>query len=165
MKKYSKLMGIIFGVLIGVGMTTGYIMMSLTQEVVKQSVEEEMLITTKIISANLYSHIKGKKNDIDQIVLDKDLRNAPYHTFDALALFDEGGMLCSSGTLDVNYSEHLKAIPVIILTTSALETDLNKCYILGANSYIIKPIQFRDFVQKLRQIPFYWVHVNTLEMK
>lgn len=65
----------------------------------------------------------------------------------------------------IKKDQDLKTIPVIILTTSALETDLNKCYILGANSYIIKPIQFRDFVQKVRQIPFYWVHVNKLEIK
>lgn len=110
MKIYSKLIGIIFGVLMGVGMITGYIMMSLTQEVVKQSVEEEALMTAKIISANLYSHIKEKKNNLDSIVLEhKNIRNASYHTFDALALFDERGMLYSSGTPDVNYSEVLKS--------------------------------------------------------
>lgn len=56
----------------------------------------------------------------------------------------------------------LKPIPVIVLTTSAREEEIHQCYALGANSYIVKPVQFSDFTEKVRQLELYWVLVNRL---
>ncbi len=58
--------------------------------------------------------------------------------------------------------EKLKSIPVVILTSSDLESDLEECYRLGANSYIVKPISFGEFVEKVKSIPLYWLLVNSL---
>lgn len=56
----------------------------------------------------------------------------------------------------------LKAIPVVMLTSSEQEVDIAKSYLDGANSYITKPIQFTEFVEKVRELKLYWVLVNKL---
>ncbi|MCS6817604.1 MAG: response regulator [Blastocatellia bacterium] len=56
----------------------------------------------------------------------------------------------------------LKAIPIIMLTSSEQEADILRSYLNGANSYIVKPIQFDAFVQKVRELKLYWILVNTL---
>jgi DNA-binding response OmpR family regulator len=55
---------------------------------------------------------------------------------------------------------HWRRVPVIILTTSSKDVDMQTCYELGANSYIVKPIAFREFVDAARQIGMYWVLLN-----
>jgi two-component system, response regulator len=57
-------------------------------------------------------------------------------------------------------NEYTSTIPVVILTSSAEESDLKKCYELGANSYVVKPVAFEDFVQKISQLGVYWLLVN-----
>lgn len=55
-----------------------------------------------------------------------------------------------------------KAIPVVVLTSSAEDPDIKKCYELGANSYIVKPVQFDNFAKTIANIGLYWVVVNKI---
>jgi len=52
-------------------------------------------------------------------------------------------------------------VPVIILTTSAEDRDIQEAYRLGANSYIVKPVDFEKFVDVAAQIEMYWCVLNT----
>src|SRR5688572_6564849 len=54
----------------------------------------------------------------------------------------------------------LKTIPVVILTSSAEDPDIKKCYDLGANSYIVKPIEFENFSSVVAELGFYWAVLN-----
>jgi len=54
----------------------------------------------------------------------------------------------------------LRTIPVVVLTTSAEDRDIQTAYGLGANSYIVKPVDFDDFVQVAAQIDLYWTVLN-----
>jgi CheY-like chemotaxis protein len=54
-----------------------------------------------------------------------------------------------------------KTIPVIVLTTSAEDRDVQTVYDLGANSYIIKPLGFEHFIEMIVQIEQYWIRLNT----
>jgi hypothetical protein len=53
-----------------------------------------------------------------------------------------------------------RQIPVIVLTTSAEERDIQAAYRLGANSYIVKPVDFDKFLQTVDQIGAYWCNLN-----
>jgi CheY-like chemotaxis protein len=51
----------------------------------------------------------------------------------------------------------LKSIPVVILTSSQEDPDIEKCYALGANSYIVKPVDSNNFFQAIKEIGLYWM--------
>jgi CheY-like chemotaxis protein len=52
------------------------------------------------------------------------------------------------------------AIPVVVLTTSGEDGDVQAAYRLGANSYIVKPVDFDKFVEVAAQIELYWTVLN-----
>ena len=54
----------------------------------------------------------------------------------------------------------LKSIPVVILTTSAAESDLAKAYSHHANSYLVKPVGLHDFMDLMRTLGYYWLAWN-----
>jgi two-component system response regulator len=53
-----------------------------------------------------------------------------------------------------------RLLPVVVLTSSAEPRDLLTCYSLGANSYVRKPIDFKQFSRALQQIGSYWLQTN-----
>ncbi len=54
------------------------------------------------------------------------------------------------------------SIPVVILTSSSEQYDLDGCYQLGANSYVTKPIKYADFAKVVADVGMYWLLVNKL---
>lgn len=54
----------------------------------------------------------------------------------------------------------LRALPVVIMTSSREEQDLATCYQLGANAYVVKPVKFQSFVEAVRQLGMFWMMVN-----
>lgn len=56
----------------------------------------------------------------------------------------------------------LKSIPVIMLTTSSRDEEIVKSYADGANSYVTKPVDFKEFVEKIKYMKLYWTIVNSL---
>ncbi|HLK18143.1 MAG TPA: response regulator [Bryobacteraceae bacterium] len=53
-----------------------------------------------------------------------------------------------------------RKIPVVVLTSSREDVDLNTCYELGVNSYIVKPVDFIQFTESIRQLGLYWLLFN-----
>lgn len=51
-------------------------------------------------------------------------------------------------------------IPVVVLTSSREDKDVMKCYRLGVNSYIVKPVEFEDFVKAVSEMGVYWMVLN-----
>lgn len=56
--------------------------------------------------------------------------------------------------------ERTRGIPVVVLTSSREDSDLIKCYDLGVNSYIVKPVEFEAFVKAVTDLGFYWLLLN-----
>ncbi|HEX7714268.1 MAG TPA: response regulator [Bacillota bacterium] len=60
----------------------------------------------------------------------------------------------------VKSDQRTRLIPVIILTTSNENSDLKSAYLLGANSYIRKPVDYNNFVEVVSQLGTYWLGIN-----
>jgi CheY-like chemotaxis protein len=61
---------------------------------------------------------------------------------------------------EIKSNEKLKSIPVVMLTSSAQESDLVKSYQLGVNAYVVKPVNFREFINAVKQVGAFWAVVN-----
>ena len=84
-------------------------------------------------------------NDVPQVVL-LDLNLPKISGIDVLRAIRE--------------NEATKPLPVVILTSSKEDKDLSACYALGANSYIVKPVDFVQFAESVRQLGMYWLILN-----
>jgi CheY-like chemotaxis protein len=74
-------------------------------------------------------------------------------------------MPCMDGTealAQIKASSELRRIPVVVWTTSRSETDIRRCYDLGANSFIIKPLTFSGLVDVLDDLVHYWFELVHL---
>lgn len=56
--------------------------------------------------------------------------------------------------------EAMRLIPVVILTSSRESQDLEECYKLGANAYVVKPVRFSEFIEAVKQIGIFWALIN-----
>ena len=54
----------------------------------------------------------------------------------------------------------LRSIPVVMLTSSQEDTDLKRCYELGVNGYVVKPVEFDGFMEAIKRIGLYWGILN-----
>ena len=62
----------------------------------------------------------------------------------------------------INKDDHLKQIPVIVLTVSQREEDIVRSYDLGVNTYIQKPVEFDNFMRVVNAVHEYWILIATL---
>lgn len=60
----------------------------------------------------------------------------------------------------IRMNEKLKKLPIVMLTSSREEPDLKKCYELGVNAYVVKPVDFKDFVDAVKNIGVFWAMLN-----
>ncbi len=60
----------------------------------------------------------------------------------------------------IKSNEQTCRIPVVILTSSQQDPDIKSAYDLGANSYVVKPVNFEGFVEAMSQLGQYWILVN-----
>jgi two-component system, chemotaxis family, response regulator Rcp1 len=63
---------------------------------------------------------------------------------------------------EIKKDEHLKTIPVVVLTTSRADQDIARAYQLNANCYITKPVDFNQFLEAVRSIEAFWLFVVAL---
>jgi CheY-like chemotaxis protein len=60
----------------------------------------------------------------------------------------------------IKTDELLKNVPVVMLTSSREEKDLARSYELGANAYVVKPVEFQEFVSAIREVGLFWAVIN-----
>lgn len=63
---------------------------------------------------------------------------------------------------EIKQTEALRQIPVVVLTTSSDERDIEKCYAMGANSYIKKPVDLDGFMRAIQLLKDYWLQIVIL---
>ena len=64
----------------------------------------------------------------------------------------------------IRAGERTRTIPVVVLTSSQEERDIVECYELGANSYVVKPVDFDRFYRTVSDIGAYWLVLNKLPL-
>ena len=58
----------------------------------------------------------------------------------------------------------LRMLSVVMLTSSREEPDLRKCYELGVNAYVVKPVEFTAFMEAVKQVGIFWAVINELPL-
>jgi CheY-like chemotaxis protein len=60
----------------------------------------------------------------------------------------------------VKSDDRLKRIPVVVLTSSREEVDMMRSYELGVNAYVVKPVDFHEFVNAVKELGVFWAVIN-----
>ena len=60
----------------------------------------------------------------------------------------------------IKSDENLKMIPVVVLTSSREERDMVASYKLGVNAYVVKPVDFHEFVNAIKELGVFWAVIN-----
>jgi two-component system response regulator len=109
--------------------------------------------------ANTMVHVKDGAEALDFVFGSSgpDIENAPKAILLDLKLPKVSGLEVLER---LKSDERTRSIPVIILTSSREDADLQRCYELGANSYIVKPVEFESFVKAVSEMGFYWLLLN-----
>ena len=61
---------------------------------------------------------------------------------------------------NIKGDEILKTLPVVVLTSSRESRDLEECYRLGVNAYVVKPVKFPDFLDAVKKLGVFWALIN-----
>ena len=61
----------------------------------------------------------------------------------------------------VKSDEKLRVIPVVVLTSSHEEKDMVASYALGVNAYVVKPVDFHEFVNAIKELGIFWAVINA----
>ncbi|MEO6230658.1 MAG: response regulator [Ferruginibacter sp.] len=62
----------------------------------------------------------------------------------------------------IKEDEVLRKIPVVVFSTTKNQLEVNRCYDLGANTYIVKPVNYDTFVETMKELLIYWFQIATL---
>lgn len=61
---------------------------------------------------------------------------------------------------EIRSNEHTKLLPVVVLTSSREDSDVAEAYRLGVNSFIVKPVDFENFLEVVSNMGSYWINLN-----
>ena len=61
---------------------------------------------------------------------------------------------------EIRTDEQLKLIPVVVLTSSQEEKDMMRSYTLGVNAYVVKPVDFHEFINAVKELGVFWALIN-----
>jgi two-component system, response regulator len=112
--------------------------------------------------ANKLLHVKDGAAALDFIFAegeyaDRQIENAPKVILLDLKMPKVNGLEVLQ---KIRLDERTKRIPVVMLTSSKEDPDIKKCYDLGVNSYVVKPVEFDDFQKAISDLGLYWMIVN-----
>lgn len=134
---------------------------------------EILLVEDNPEDVELTLHALGKHNLTNRVIVARD-------GAEALDILFPGGEPASNGSvprlvlLDLKLpklsglevlarmraADELSRVPIVVLTSSKEDKDIEEAYRLGANSYIVKPVEFDSFVKSVQDVGLYWMVLN-----
>lgn len=134
---------------------------------VEDSLDDAMLTMRALKKsgfANIVHHVKDGAEALDFIYCtgvyaSRDIKKRPKLILLDLKMPKMSGMEVLE---KLKSDPEFKSIPVVILTSSKEDPDIQKCYALGANSYIAKPVESDNFFQVIKEIGLYWMVLSQL---
>jgi CheY-like chemotaxis protein len=114
--------------------------------------------------ANKLHHVKDGAEALDFIYCKGAYTNRDFNKHPKLILLDlKMPKMSGMEVLEkIKSDKALVSIPIVILTSSKEDPDIQKCYALGANSYITKPVESDSFFHVVKEIGLYWLILSQL---
>lgn len=122
-----------------------------------QDAELTMRELRKNNMANHLVHLKNGKEALDFIFMESNLTNPPKVVLLDIQMPKVNGIEVLQR---IKEDPRTRSLPVVMLTSSKESPDIQKCYDLGANSYIVKPVNFEGFANAIKSLGFYWLLLN-----
>ncbi|MCB0032598.1 MAG: response regulator [Anaerolineales bacterium] len=148
-------------------MTTHYIADKSVVDIllVEDNPDDEELTLLTLEENNIANHIKVVRDGAEALAYifgtgeytDRDVTERPRLILLDLKLPKVNGIEVLER---IKQDDDVCTIPVVVLTSSREEPDVARCYKLGANSYIVKPVDFDQFKKAIQQIGLYWQNLN-----
>jgi CheY-like chemotaxis protein len=128
----------------------------------KNDAELTIRVLTKNKIANNITHLKDGASALDFLFgkgefSSRNINNKPKIILLDLKMPKVDGLEVLA---KIKSEELTKQIPVIVLTSSKENPDVEKAYLLGANSYIVKPVEFEGFAKAIADVGLYWMLLN-----
>ncbi len=133
---------------------------------VEDSPDDVELTLRALRTHNLTNRVKVVSDGVEALAYLRpdEAEHAPPDGYPKLVLLDL--KLPRIGGLEVlrrlKASERTRLIPVVVMTSSREESDLVASYQYGANSYIVKPVDFEQFIKAVSVLGLYWVLMNEV---
>lgn len=118
----------------------------------KQNLANQIHIVEDGVEALAYLFCNGK-------YADRDFSKSPKVIFLDLKLPKISGLEVLQ---ELKSNPLTRTLPVVVVTSSKENPDIKKAYELGVNSYVVKPVNFDDFLKAMSQIGLYWLLVNEV---
>lgn len=131
--------------------------------IAEDDADDRFLLETAFEESGFKDQIVFAENGVDLLdYLNRQLSDG-VHRFPAFILLDLNMPKKDGREVLKEIKEHpvLRKIPVVVFTTTKHEKDISKCYELGANSYIVKPVSFDDLVRVVATLRNYWFVTST----
>ena len=122
------------------------------RELKKQHIVDEIIAVHDGVEAMEYLFGTGRYSR-------RDVRDAPTVVLLDLKLPKVDGL---EVLRRIRADDRTKHIPVVVLTSSDDQRDVVESYRIGANSYVCKPVNFKQFQEAVRHVQFYWLRLNEL---
>ena len=132
---------------------------------IEDNLSDVEMITRALKKNNLANglvHVKDGNEALDFLFgqgkyLGRQIKNIPKVILLDLKMPKVNGKEC---LLRLKMNVRTKKIPIVVLSSSKEDSDINECYDLGANGYVVKPVEFDDLQKAISDLGSYWLMLN-----